>query len=202
MRSFRPSPMRSPASTRNFPTSPSKSPWTRSRRGWGDYVTKVIGEFNAGTASDVYGTAIETFQAFSSRGLWLGLNDFVAANSGFSDFATQPVRARLVQGGDPVHPDQLEQHHDQLQPRPFRQGQGRLSQAGLDLGGVPRGRQGAHRQGQLRQRHAVRLRSAEPEFLRAALVLQQRHRRAQGRLDGVRTCSTRRSPRACSSCTT
>ena len=36
--------------------------------GWGDYVTKVLGEFNAGTASDVYGTAIETFQAFSSRG--------------------------------------------------------------------------------------------------------------------------------------
>ena len=41
----------------------------------------------AGTAADVYGTAIETFQAFSSRGLWLNLNDFVAANSGFSDFA-------------------------------------------------------------------------------------------------------------------
>lgn len=55
--------------------------------GWGDYVTKVIGEFNAGTASDVYGTAIETFQAFSSRSLWLGLNDLVAANTGFSDFA-------------------------------------------------------------------------------------------------------------------
>ena len=55
--------------------------------GWGDYVTKVIGEFNAGNAADVYGTAIETFQAFSSRGLWLGLNDFVAANTGFSDFA-------------------------------------------------------------------------------------------------------------------
>ena len=55
--------------------------------GWGDYVTKVIGEFNAGSAADVYGTAIETFQAFSSRGLWLGLDDFVAANSGFSDFA-------------------------------------------------------------------------------------------------------------------
>ncbi len=27
------------------------------------------------------------FRAFSSRGLWLGLNDFVSANSGFSDFA-------------------------------------------------------------------------------------------------------------------
>jgi multiple sugar transport system substrate-binding protein len=55
--------------------------------GWGDYVTKVLGQFNAGAAADIYGTAIETFQAFSSRGLWLGLNDFVAANSGFSDFA-------------------------------------------------------------------------------------------------------------------
>jgi multiple sugar transport system substrate-binding protein len=55
--------------------------------GWGDYVTRVISEFNAGSAADVYGTAIETFQAFSSRGLWLGLNDLVAANSGFSDFA-------------------------------------------------------------------------------------------------------------------
>lgn len=55
--------------------------------GWGDYVTKVLGQFNAGAPADVYGTAIETFQAFSSRGLWLGLNDFVAANTGFSDFA-------------------------------------------------------------------------------------------------------------------
>ena len=55
--------------------------------GWGDYVTKVLGQFNAGAAADVYGTAIETFQAFSSRGLWLGLNDFISANTGFSDFA-------------------------------------------------------------------------------------------------------------------
>ncbi|WDR01937.1 sugar ABC transporter substrate-binding protein [Devosia algicola] len=55
--------------------------------GWGDYVTKVLGQFNAGAAADVYGTAIETFQAFSSRNLWMPLDDFVAANSGFSDFA-------------------------------------------------------------------------------------------------------------------
>ncbi|MDW6025799.1 sugar ABC transporter substrate-binding protein [Mesorhizobium sp. BAC0120] len=55
--------------------------------GWGDYVTKVLGEFNAGTAADVYGTAIETFHAFSSRGLWLDLRDFIKANPGFSDFA-------------------------------------------------------------------------------------------------------------------
>ena len=55
--------------------------------GWGDYVTKVLGQFNAGAAADVYGTAIETFQAFSSRGLWMPLDDFVKANTGFSDFA-------------------------------------------------------------------------------------------------------------------
>jgi multiple sugar transport system substrate-binding protein len=55
--------------------------------GWGDYVTKVLGQFSSGTQADIYGTAIETFRAFSSRGLWMGLNDFVAANTGFSDFA-------------------------------------------------------------------------------------------------------------------
>ncbi len=55
--------------------------------GWGDYVTKVFSQFNGGQAADVYGTAIETFQTFSSRDLWLPLNDFVAANTGFSDFA-------------------------------------------------------------------------------------------------------------------
>lgn len=55
--------------------------------GWGDYVTKVFSQFNAGTPADVYGTAIETFQTFSSRDLWVPLNDFVAANTGFSDFA-------------------------------------------------------------------------------------------------------------------
>jgi multiple sugar transport system substrate-binding protein len=55
--------------------------------GWGDYVTKVLGQFTSGSPADVYGTAIETFQAFSSRGLFMSLNDFVAENSGFSDFA-------------------------------------------------------------------------------------------------------------------
>jgi multiple sugar transport system substrate-binding protein len=55
--------------------------------GWGDYVTKVFSQFNAGNPADVYGTAIETFQTFSSRGLFAPLNDYVAANTGFSDFA-------------------------------------------------------------------------------------------------------------------
>ena len=55
--------------------------------GWGDYVTKVLGQFNSNSAADVYGTAIETFQAFSARGLFLPQNDYVKAHSDFSDFA-------------------------------------------------------------------------------------------------------------------
>jgi len=55
--------------------------------GWGDYVTKVLGQFTAGDTADIYGTAIETFEAFASRGLWMPLDDFVKSNTGFSDFA-------------------------------------------------------------------------------------------------------------------
>ena len=170
--------------------------------GWGDYVTKVIGEFNAGSRGrrlrhrhrDLPGLLVARPVARPQR--------FRRGQFRLLGLRAQPVRAGLVQGGDPLHPHRLEQHHDQLQPRPVRQGRGRLSQARLDLGRVPRGRQGADRQGQLRQRHPVRLRGAEPELLRPAVVLLQRHRRAQRRLVGARTCSTPRSPRACSSSTT
>jgi multiple sugar transport system substrate-binding protein len=55
--------------------------------GWGDYVTKVLGQFTSGSQADIYGTAIETFQAFAARGLFMPLDEFVAANTGFSDFA-------------------------------------------------------------------------------------------------------------------
>lgn len=55
--------------------------------GWGDYVTKVLAEFTSGNPADVYGTAIETFQALAARNLFMPLDDFVAANTGFSDFA-------------------------------------------------------------------------------------------------------------------
>ena len=55
--------------------------------GWGDYVTKVLGQFTAGATADIYGTAIETFRAFASRGLWLPLDDYIKANPSFSDFA-------------------------------------------------------------------------------------------------------------------
>jgi len=55
--------------------------------GWGDYVTKVLGQYNAGDTADVYETAIETFQTFASRDLFLPLDDYVKANTGFSNFA-------------------------------------------------------------------------------------------------------------------
>ena len=54
--------------------------------GWGDYVTKVFSQFNANNAYDVYGTAIETFSSFTSRGLFIPLDDFIAKNPTFSDF--------------------------------------------------------------------------------------------------------------------
>jgi multiple sugar transport system substrate-binding protein len=66
--------------------------------GWGDYVTKVLSQFNAGDTADVYGTAIETFQAFASRNLWLPLDDYVKANTGFSDFAPSLLQQGSYKG--------------------------------------------------------------------------------------------------------
>jgi multiple sugar transport system substrate-binding protein len=54
--------------------------------GWGDYVTKVLSQFNAGNAYDVYGTAIETYQSFEARGLFLPLDDYIAKNPSYADF--------------------------------------------------------------------------------------------------------------------
>ena len=55
--------------------------------GWGDYVTRVLGEFASNTQHDIYGTAIETFQTFASRGVFEAIDDFVAKNPNYSDFA-------------------------------------------------------------------------------------------------------------------
>lgn len=55
-------------------------------QGWGDYVTRVLGQFGAHNSYDVYGTAIETFRAFTSRHLFIPLDDYIAKNPGFSDF--------------------------------------------------------------------------------------------------------------------
>ena len=54
--------------------------------GWGDYVTKVLSQFNANNAYDVYGTAIETFRTFETRGLFIPLDDYIAKTPSYSDF--------------------------------------------------------------------------------------------------------------------
>ena len=54
--------------------------------GWGDYVTRVLSQFNAGNAYDVYGTAIETFRTFELRNLFIPLDDYIASHPSYSDF--------------------------------------------------------------------------------------------------------------------
>ena len=55
--------------------------------GWGDYVTRVLSQFNARNAADVYGTAIETFRTFETKKRFIPLDDYIAQNPGYSDFA-------------------------------------------------------------------------------------------------------------------
>ena len=55
--------------------------------GWGDYVTRVLSQYNARNAADIYGTAIETFRTFETRKLFIPLDDYIAKNPGYSDFA-------------------------------------------------------------------------------------------------------------------
>ena len=45
--------------------------------GWGDYVTHVLSQFNAGNAYDVYGTAIETFRTFEERKTFITRGDIL-----------------------------------------------------------------------------------------------------------------------------
>jgi len=66
--------------------------------GWGDYVTHVLSQFNANNAYDVYGTAIETFKTFETRGLFIPLDDFIAKNPGYSDFDSSLFKYSSYQG--------------------------------------------------------------------------------------------------------
>jgi multiple sugar transport system substrate-binding protein len=66
--------------------------------GWGDYVTHVLSQFNAGNAYDVYGTAIETFRGFEQRGLFIPLDDYIAKNAGYSDFDPSLFKSSSYQG--------------------------------------------------------------------------------------------------------
>ena len=66
--------------------------------GWGDYVTKVLSQFNAGDPADVYGTAIETFRSFEARNLFLPLDDYIAKNPSYADFDPALFKASGFQG--------------------------------------------------------------------------------------------------------
>src|SRR3984957_140899 len=66
--------------------------------GWGGYVTHVLSQFNANNAYDVYGTAIETFKTFETRGLFIPLDDFIAKNPGYSDFDPSLFKYSSYQG--------------------------------------------------------------------------------------------------------
>jgi multiple sugar transport system substrate-binding protein len=66
--------------------------------GWGDYVTKVLSEFNAHDAYDVYGTATETFRTFESRKLFMPLNDYLAKSTNASDIAPSLLQYGAYQG--------------------------------------------------------------------------------------------------------
>ena len=66
--------------------------------GWGDYVTHVLSQFNAGNAYDVYGTAIETFRTFEQRGMFIPLDDYIAKNASYSDFDPSLFKYSSYQG--------------------------------------------------------------------------------------------------------
>jgi multiple sugar transport system substrate-binding protein len=66
--------------------------------GWGDYVTRVLSQFNAHNEADVYGSAIETFRTFETKKLFLPLDDYIAKNPGYSDFAPSLFEHSSYQG--------------------------------------------------------------------------------------------------------
>ena len=67
-------------------------------QGWGDYVTRILSQFGAHNAYDIYGTAIETYSSLTSRHLFLPLDDFIAKNPSFNDFAPALFKYGSYQG--------------------------------------------------------------------------------------------------------
>ena len=88
------SPTRSPASTRNIPNVKVEVVDRPDHRRLGRLCDQGARPVQLrDSAADVYGTAIETFQAFSSRGLFLPLNDYVKAQHRLLGLRAEPVRA-------------------------------------------------------------------------------------------------------------
>ena len=127
------------------------------------------------------------------------LNDFVAANTGFSDFAPSLFEQGSYKGEIHYIPIGWNNIMINYNRDLFDKAGVAYPKQRLDLGRVPRDRQGADRQGRLGHRHPVRLRGAEPELLRPAVVLLATAPACSTTTGRPRTCSTPRSPRACSS---
>ena len=127
--------------------------------GWGDYVTHVLSQFNANNAYDVYGTAIETFRTFETRGMFIPLDDYIAKNPSYSDFDPSLFKYSSYQGKTyfiPIGWNNIMINYN----RTLVQGRRRRLSEGLDLGPIPRGRQEADQARRGRQRDPVRLRGA------------------------------------------
>ena len=125
--------------------------------GWGDYVTKVIGEFAANNQHDIFGTAIETFQTFASRGLLEPIDDFVAKNPNYSDFAPALFEDCKYQGKTYFVPTSWNNIMINYNRDHFDKAGIAYPKSRLDLGRVPRDRQEADDQGLVGHRHAVGL---------------------------------------------
>lgn len=67
-------------------------------QGWGDYVTRILAQFGAHNAYDIYGTAIETYRSLTARHLFLPLDDFIAKNPSFNDFSPELFKYGSYQG--------------------------------------------------------------------------------------------------------
>ena len=152
--------------------------------GWGDYVTHVLSQFNGGAAYDVYGTAIETFRTFETRGIFIPLDDYIAKNPSYSDFDPSLFKYSSYQGKTYFIPIGWNNIMINYNRALFKEAGIDISE-GLDLGTIPGGGQEADQARRVGQRDPVRLRGPEPEFLRAAMVPDQRHVAAQRGLDGV-----------------
>ena len=57
--------------------------------GWGEFVTKVYSQYNAGNSYDVYHTATETLHSLAGRNLMLSLDERYQSLDDLADFDPQ-----------------------------------------------------------------------------------------------------------------
>ena len=135
------------------------------------------------SAADVYGTAIETFQAFAARGLFIPLDDYVKAHSDFSDFAPSLFEQSSFKGNIYYIPISWNNIMINYNRDLFDKAGVAYPKEGWTWDDFRETAKALTVKDASGNVTAVRLRGAEPELLRAALVPDQRHQPAQRRLD-------------------